>query len=269
MSVLAVVVAQSVPAEAAPKSVEDLLPPRIGLAERQPMPEGRGRFDGPGGMWVEARYQVAGDEGDSRPRALVLNLVHLIDPVAAKTDYFVVRKPGQTLDRNGATFEGVKVDGRFVQRRHDQSGATGDVRLLLAGRVLLILAIERPIDRDEAARWLRQISGALAQTDSAREARGLRPQTFEPRARSEAEGRDPVGLAEWAAPVEAIRRRPGDERPAGWRRPPTGNACAGEASFWIRFERLDLSSRRFRMRLRASVRARSPRGARRPLADQP
>jgi len=137
--------ALAAPAPAA-KRIEELLPPRLDgaaltLSSAAERPVGR--------------YQLPGKAaGDTRHVAITL----ILGPDAIELrDATVVLKPGKTIDFAGYAYDGLRLDGRFVQRACALDGLECQVDVVLAKRLLVSVRVERPADRDEPLRLLKQV----------------------------------------------------------------------------------------------------------------
>jgi len=147
----ALVMAPSAATEARgkPKAWEDFLPPRLGDAERAP--EGKPST----GVW-EAKYRLPG-RNDAESRQMTIVIAHDLDALD-NLGSLAVSKPGETQKLEDGVYEGLRVGGRFLQRKCDPAAATEcRVDLALADRVWIQLRVERPTDRGEPLRWLKRL----------------------------------------------------------------------------------------------------------------
>lgn len=130
------------------KAWEDFLPPRLGDAEL--VPEGMlsiGILDG--------KYRLPGGK-DGEPRQMTVTIAFdpdMIDHLGS----LVVSKPGETRKLDDGVYEGMRLDGRFLQRRCDPAATDCQVDMALADRVWLRVRVERPTDRGEPLRWLKRL----------------------------------------------------------------------------------------------------------------
>jgi hypothetical protein len=151
--VLALALGWSAPAGAwgpaaatAAKRIEDFVPRRLAGAEltQSSAPD----------RTVGWYLLPAAAEGGTRHVAVTL--VPGPDAIEVR-DATVVLKPGKTIDFAGYAYEGLRLDGRFVQRACGLDGRECQIDVMLAKRLLVSLRVERPTDRDEPLRLLAQI----------------------------------------------------------------------------------------------------------------
>src|SRR4030095_14455574 len=122
------------------KAWEDFLPPRLGNAEL--VPEGKlsiGILDG--------KYRLPGGK-DGEPRLMTVTIAFdpdMIDHLGS----LVVSKPRETRKLDDGVYEGMRLDGRFLQRRCDPAATDCRVDMALADRVWLQVRVERPTDHGE------------------------------------------------------------------------------------------------------------------------
>jgi hypothetical protein len=130
------------------KSWEGFLPPRLGEAEL--VPEGKLSL----GVW-EARYRLPRGK-DAEPRQMTITIAH--DPSSLENlGSLVVRKPGETRKLEDGIYEGMRLDGRFLQRRCDPAATDCQLDMVLADRVWLQVRVTGPTDRGEPLRWLKRL----------------------------------------------------------------------------------------------------------------
>jgi len=130
------------------KSWEDFLPARLGEAEL--IPEGKLALD----VW-DGKYRLPGGK-DADARQMTISIA--FDPsVLDKPGTFVVRKPGETQKDEDGVYEGMRVNGRFAQRKCDPAATECQVDLVLVDRVWLQVRVKGPTDRGEPLRWLKRL----------------------------------------------------------------------------------------------------------------
>jgi len=142
---LALALWSSALAAPAAKRLEEFLPPRLDGAELALSPAAERTV---------GQYQLTGKAGDARHVAVTL--IAAPDAIEVR-DATIVLKPGKTLDFAGYSYEGLRQDGRFVQRACALDGVECQVDVMLAKRLLVSLRVERPADRAEALRLLAQV----------------------------------------------------------------------------------------------------------------
>ena len=146
----ALVVAPSAGAQARRKAKawEDFLPPRLGDAER--VPKGKLSI----GVW-EGNYRLPGGK-DAEPRQMTIKIAHDLDALD-NLGSLAVSKPGETQKLEDGVYEGMRVGGRFLQRKCDPAALECQVDVVLADRVWLQLRVKQPTDRGEPLRWLKRL----------------------------------------------------------------------------------------------------------------
>jgi hypothetical protein len=188
----ALVIAPSAAAQARPKAKawEDFLPPRLGDAEL--VPEGKlsiGVLDG--------KYRLPGGK-DAEPRQMTVTIAFdpdMIDHLGS----LVVSKPGETRKLEDGVYEGMRLDGRFLQRRCNPGASDCRVDMALADRVRLQVRVERPTDRGEPLRWLKRLDLKGIETLA-------RKEKLEPLSKRQRQGK--LLLLEQSEELQNLRRSP-------------------------------------------------------------